>query len=447
MKCLSVFLMIVFAAMFPCAARAASVKPGDLITPENASAVADLVSPGNFYLVKQGMRIKIAPTERLEWPPPYKAATEKYASQVGLNDKGELQNYVAGQPFPLLDPNDPQVATKVMWNFSFRPQYTDDADVRDVEIVSSAATGADSVEHFTIGHFAFYNNIGRTEVNPIPTDPEAASAGIRYRFGAFPFLEPEDLRGFGIVRIRSRKPGVDDDAWYYNPTARKLRAVTAQSLSDAMGPVGMGGGGGMFTSAFTKSVTYANNLDPDSYFGFAAKIENYDYKLLGIKTMLASADAENTPAKPCQFDNNRTVCPEVWQLRQLYVIEATAKPQSWHQKLGSSGVLIPKRVLYIDAEGWFLTASDQYDDEGKLWKTIATFNTYSDRPVRDAKVAIYPFKRMFQTALVDEDIKDGFSSVVYMPGHESDDHESWYINMGIVTKAFLDPHQMQNFAH
>ena len=34
-----------------------------------------------------------------------------------------------------------------------------------------------------------------------------------------------------------------------------------------------------------------------------------------------------------------------------------------------------------------------------------------------------------------------------MPGHESEDHESWYINMGIVTKAFLDPYQMQNFAH
>ena len=81
----------------------------------------DLVSPGNFYLVRQGMRMKIVPTERLEWPPPYKAATEKYSAQVGLNDQGELQNYVAGQPFPLLDPNDPHVATKVMWNFSFRP--------------------------------------------------------------------------------------------------------------------------------------------------------------------------------------------------------------------------------------------------------------------------------------------------------------------------------------
>jgi hypothetical protein len=30
---------------------AATVKPGDLITPGNAALVADLVSPGNFVLV------------------------------------------------------------------------------------------------------------------------------------------------------------------------------------------------------------------------------------------------------------------------------------------------------------------------------------------------------------------------------------------------------------
>ncbi len=114
----------------------AAVKPGDLVTPDNAAAVADLVSPGNLVLVKQGMRMKIVSTGHLEWPPPYKSATEKYAAQVRLNDKGELDNYVAGLPFPLLDPNDPQAAAKVMWNFSFRPQYTDDVDIRDVEIES-----------------------------------------------------------------------------------------------------------------------------------------------------------------------------------------------------------------------------------------------------------------------------------------------------------------------
>ena len=58
-------------------AYAASVKPGDLISPENAQTVADLVSPGNFAPVKQGMRMKIVATDRLEWPPPYKAATRE----------------------------------------------------------------------------------------------------------------------------------------------------------------------------------------------------------------------------------------------------------------------------------------------------------------------------------------------------------------------------------
>ncbi|MGO9450362.1 MAG: DUF1329 domain-containing protein [Candidatus Binataceae bacterium] len=431
---LAVLVSVVFATPAP----AVPVKPGDVITPDNASLVQYLVSPGNMVLIRQGMRIKIAPTERLEWPPPYKSATEKYASQVHLNDKGELENYIAGLPFPLLNPNDPQAAAKVMWNFSFRPQYSDDADIRQVEVVSSRSTGS-VVEHFTIGHFAFYNSMGRTEVQPIPTDPEATGAGIRYRFGAFPFLEPAELHGFGLVRERSVDPAVDDNAWYYNPLTRKVRRATATSLSDAMGPVSAGislGGGGR------GSTTYANNLDPDSYFGFMAKIEDYNYKLLGIEPMLACVEAENIPAKPGEFDNGRSVCPESWEMRQLYVIEATIKPRSWSQKIGGE-VIIPKRVLYIDSEGWFITASDQYDLQGKLWKTIATFNAYRDRPIPDAKVAIYPFKRIFQTALVDEDIQDGFSSVVYMPGRETEEHECWYVNMGIVTKSFLDPHQME----
>ncbi len=354
-----------------------------------------------------------------------------------------MENYVAGLPFPLLDPNDPKVAVKVIWNFSFRPLYTDDVDLRNVEVVSNGSGGplSDSVAHFTIGHFAFYNNMGRTEVEPIPTDPEATEAGIRYRFGAFPFLEPAEIRGFGLVRQRYMDLKVDDNAWYYNPLSRMLKRVTADTLSDAIGPFSTG----RITESNNR--TYANNLDPDSYFGFAAKVEDFNYRLLGIKPMLACVEAENSPAKPCEFDNNRTICPENWGMRQLYVIEATVKPQSWSQRIGSDGAVIPKRVLYVDSEGWFITASDQYDKEGKLWKTIATFHAYRDRPVPDAKVAVYPFKRMFQTALVDENVQSGFSSVVYMPGRESEERECWYINMGVTSKSFLEPHQMQALGH
>ena len=76
------------------------------------------------------MQLNIIPSSKLDWPPPFKDATEQYSAQVSLGIDGTIKNYVAGQPFPLVDPNDPQVATKVMWNYSFRPLYSDDADLR-----------------------------------------------------------------------------------------------------------------------------------------------------------------------------------------------------------------------------------------------------------------------------------------------------------------------------
>jgi hypothetical protein len=428
----------------------AEVKPGDVITKDNASKVADLVSPGNYMLVQQGMQMKIVPSDKLEWPPPFKTATEKYSSQVQLAHDGTLKNYIAGQPFPLVDPNDPQVATKVMWNFSYRPLYSDDIDMRFPEVASFDKNSTGSpLSYYTVGHFAFYNNIGRIEVPPIPTDPDSVASGVRYRFGFYPFLEPSALRGYGMVRQRYINPAVEDNVWVFSPKTRKLRRESASVLSDAIGELpgfggggagggsmgGAGGGGGGSSGA----AAYANTLDPDSYFGFSAKIEDFNYRFLGEKQMLASMHAVHSPEPQCPTDGGKTICPENWEMRHLYVIEADSKP--------GRDATIPKRIFYIDSEGWFITASDQYDRGGKLWKTIATFNTYRDRPVPDAKVAIYPYKRMFQLGLVDEDLDTGFSSVVYMPGATAPDRECWYIDMGTVNNAFLAPHALERAGH
>ena len=261
-------LVIIVAIVISCfrVADAASVKPGDQITPDSAAAVADLVSPGNLYLVRQGMRMKIVPTDHIAYPSPYKNATEKYSPQVGLGNDGELRNYVAGLPFPLLDSNDPQAALKVMWNFAFRPQYTDDVDIHDVEGVSYQSAGGmrGPVIHFEVGHFAYYNNVGRTEIQPIPTDPDASGGGILYRFGAFSLLEPEDIRESGLVRWRYKDPNKDDTVFFFVPHAGGVH-VRKDVLSDALGPV---------------------TIDPDSFFGFSPKIEDYTYKLLGVRPML-----------------------------------------------------------------------------------------------------------------------------------------------------------------
>ncbi|MGH7863954.1 MAG: hypothetical protein ACREQB_03120, partial [Candidatus Binataceae bacterium] len=70
---------------YPHRALAEEVKPGEKITTANAYKVKDLVSPGNYWKVANGMTMEIAPTEHLDWPPPYREATEKYSAQVQLS--------------------------------------------------------------------------------------------------------------------------------------------------------------------------------------------------------------------------------------------------------------------------------------------------------------------------------------------------------------------------
>ena len=165
-------------------ASAAAVKPGDVITKENAGEVAGLLSPGNYVLARQGMEMKIVPTRDYDWPPPYKSSTEQYSPQVRLGPNGELQNYRGGLPFLVLDPNDPKVAQKIMWNFEFGPSYTDDLDSQDDEIASYAPGRSEPWSVYPVGHLAVYRNVGREEVAPITTDDEGSGIMQRVALGA-----------------------------------------------------------------------------------------------------------------------------------------------------------------------------------------------------------------------------------------------------------------------
>src|SRR5208282_2628838 len=109
----------------------AQVSPDDVITPAKADKVKDLVSPGVYQRVKNGLAMKIVETQTIEWPPPYKAATEANASKASIGpDHRTISGYVAGLPFPGIDANDPDAAIKIIWNMQFRPVFTGDYDLR-----------------------------------------------------------------------------------------------------------------------------------------------------------------------------------------------------------------------------------------------------------------------------------------------------------------------------
>jgi Protein of unknown function (DUF1329) len=400
----------------------AQVKPGDYITAQNAYKVKDLLSPGVYWRVQHGMAMKIVPTQRVDWPPPYKDATEKYASQVRLaDDHRTMIGYVAGQPFPLIDVNDPYVAVKLMWNNVFRPIQSDDYDLRFFECQDEyVRPGASQriVNDTMVGHYAGYSLVGRTEVEPVPTDPDFKHSGRLWLFGLYPVLAPATDRGDGIIRYRYADPGKGDDSWTYSPSSRRVRRLNEAILSDATG-----------TSAW----------NPDHYSGFNPKTEAYNYKLLGERNMLATVHAAHSPEVTCPFDGGASVCPENWEMRHQYVVEAMPRYKVVDTLQG-------RNIVYLDSEVWFEPYVDTYDRQGRLFQNFLYWLTYRDRPVPDAKVAIYPFKREFVVGASSVDVQGGISSVCYLPSRNSPERECWYINMGAVDKGFFTPDAMQHAA-
>ena len=73
-------------------------------------------------------------------------------------------------------------------------------------------------------------------------------------------------------------------------------------------------------------------------------------------------------------------------------------------------------VVYMDSEVWFEPYVDGYDQKGALWRTNIFWAAYRDRPVPDAKVAIYPFKREFIVGSARYDVQSGFATMCYLPG-------------------------------
>ncbi len=320
----------------------AQVKPGDFVTASDAHKVRNLVSPGVYLRVLGGMSMKIVAGGRVEWPPPYREATEKYAPQVRLSTDGRsLVGYVAGEPFPFVDPNDPDAGTKIMWNNMFRPTSTDDYDVRDFACISEYA-GLNRlyrpIDYFEIGHLASYNLVGRTEVEPIPVDRDFLHTG-RYALTAFyPFLAPEQDRGRGFIRYRYANPAKGDDVWWWMPGMRKLRRVNEAFLGSAAGAITWG---------------------PDNFQGFAAKNENYNWRFLGEKNMLACVEAANVPEVTCRTDGGASACPENWELRHVYIVQGVARRDRISEELYS------RHILYVDSEETHIVYQDLYDRNGE----------------------------------------------------------------------------------
>jgi hypothetical protein len=344
--------------------------------------------------------MRIVEARGIAWPAEFTKATEKYAKQVKLGeDSLTLSNYVAGLPFPDIDPNDPQVAVKIMWNYEYKPAITDDLDLRNFDADTGAIEASQPMaveRHFLIDHARalFYN--GRLYQEPRPFYQPNPSK-YRSSFGLYPILEPFDLKGVGAIGNRYIDPARHDDSWLYVPSTRRVKRLSTVQRSDAL---------------------FGQDTDSDSYYGYNGHIAWMTWHFLGERELLAAMHAENYPVKwasPADW-----AFDDVWEKRQVYVIEGVSKlPQYAYSK----------RIIFIDKEAWVVPYSDIYDRAGELWKIWINNWTFRTKAFPHAPES-YPDERPFLPAIVMVDLQLEHATKAALPSHRYAGEQGWYFNHG-----------------
>ena len=393
----------------PAGARAAA--PGDVITAANADSIADQVSPGVLWCIHHGMNLTIGPYKRILVPKAYTAATEQHASQVRLSDNGlRLEGYVAGLPFPSIDLNDPNLASKIMWNYYYRPYFTDDYTWRnfaaDTGLLNPDA-GMTVERNYTVRDFGrlFYN--GRLYVDPKPELPNPER--IRYKELTGPILTPLDLKGVGSLSYRFIDIEEQDRTWLYTPTLRRVRRLSTTQRSDSV---------------------FGQDTDLDSYYGYSGNIAWMTWRFLGEKQMLGSFHSQHSPVEWCPGKGDFAFC-DVWEPRQVYVIEGISKLPQY---------AFSKRILFIDKETYSVLYMDAYDHAGELWKLWINQWRAVDRASANPGVTVYPDEQLFNPSFVMVDIQLRHATRSWTPTKASASGEEELFNVGGEKAGILEDH-------
>jgi hypothetical protein len=401
---------VIAALLGSAAVAAADVAPGDTIDKSNVDKVKDLISPAVAWCVTQGMTMKIVAPKPIGWPKLYREATEKYSSQVKMAENGlSLSGHVAGAPFAKIDPADPKIALKVMWNYEYRPYPgTDDFVEYDFPAETGAVGNGKPMEverYYWIGESRrlYYNS--RLVVDPKPELPNPE--GIRFKEVLGPLIAPFDLKGIGALEYRYIDASKQDDTWLYVPSLRRVRRLSTAQRSDAL---------------------FGQDTDPDSYWGYNGHIAWSEWKFLGEKDMLGILHGENFPQKRCPAPADYLMC-DSWEKRKMWVVEGVSKlPQYAYGK----------RVIFIDKEAMVVAYSDIFDRNNELWKVWIDNHQFRTQAFPGAPTK-YDEEKDFYAGLAMVDMQLMHATYVPHPGDKPAGHEGWYFDRGAEASTQYKP--------
>ncbi len=306
--------------------------------------------PYREFVFYEGMQLEIGPPFREYGPPPvYREATETNRGKARIGPDGSLENYAAGQPFPMEEidcEGDPQAGEKIIWNFDYRWQ------------------GAGTAGH---GYYSYWD---RGEELPLyyegwarqvwlahrPEPQYAGNGGDLFRgekrklaYGVEVWA-PFDAKGISLLSYRYKSadgPLADaknDDTWVYVPALRRVRRISTAQRTDAVS-------GTDFTF--------------DDFSGFFGIPPQYEWSCLGRVDVLATVNSK-VKAYPYTKDHNfgpygLSFANDRWEMRRAFKIRFVPKNDDHPYAY---------KTLYIDRDTAEMLYSFAYDRKEELWKII-----------------------------------------------------------------------------
>jgi hypothetical protein len=386
-------------------------RPGTVINTENLEQYQTYLGPSLRWIIARGYEMRVTAPRSIQHPPAFREATRRYSGGVTLApERTHVVNHVAGLPFPVIDVNDPDVATKLMFNFNSAIGH-DDSDIRNFDC-DTGALGSDgrpvAVEkHFLIDHIRRLYFVERTEVEPTPEMPNRDR--VRFKEAMYPLVEPFDLKGVGFTMNRYLDHTRQDDTWLYVPQLRRVRRLSSAQRSDAL---------------------FGQDTDQDSYEGYQGNIAWMDWSFLGETKILATMHAEHLPVR-WHSASADFMHDDAWEPRDVWVVAGRPKlPQYAYSR----------RVIYLDKEIYRIPYTELYDRAGELWKVWINNYRFAKYP-RAGATYKSDWEVAYRPSITMVDMQLEHATFCALPSASFPREQGWYINLGEregATEDFFD---------
>jgi hypothetical protein len=343
----------------------AALGEGDVLSEKNWEAARGLLPAPVLEHYRRGdyanriIDVAAPGLEGVQLPEPLREASRANHGRYRLGERGTILDagtgapptHLVGLPFPDVEPNDPDAAIKVIWNYFLVQWYRGDTRLTtDVTMINRSG-----IER------AIRTDVVMRMYQGAPEHLERANPLDLFSQTLARVTSPNDLSGIVSLSWRYRRGDRHDSTWSYIPGLRHVRAIDPLNRSDGF---------------------LGSDLSLDDGAFFDGKPEDFTFRLVGREEQLVLFDPyalrRDYDVRPLNGAGWRVVWKDVpriglddpgWQgaawapigaalgRRPVWIVEARPRDPNY---------LYDRIELRLDAETYMGAWVSKYDRAGQL---------------------------------------------------------------------------------